>query len=69
MIDLGTDRLGPGADDFYETLLSAHDGLSPEDSAALNARLILILANRIGDADILREAIAAARRKSGETAP
>jgi Protein of unknown function (DUF2783) len=45
------------ADGFYEALLDAHEGLSPEQSSALNARLILILANQIGDAQILSKCI------------
>lgn len=47
-------------DDVYADLLAAHDGLSDADSAALNARLILILANHIGDRAVLRQALAAA---------
>jgi len=50
----------PDQDGFYDELLNAHDGLSKEQSNALNARLILILANHIGDRDVLREAIKAA---------
>ena len=49
------------ADGFYELLLDAHQGLSPEQSEALNARLILLLANQIGDAGVLAECITAAR--------
>jgi hypothetical protein len=49
------------ADGFYEALLDAHTGLSPDDSAALNARLILLLANQIGNAQLLRECIALAQ--------
>jgi len=48
------------ADAFYEQLLDAHQGLSPEQSELLNARLILLLANQVGDADVLRECIRAA---------
>ena len=48
-------------DDFYEALLHAHRGLSEEQSQLLNARLILLLANHVGDLDVLREALAAAR--------
>lgn len=48
-------------DDFYEALIEAHAGLSEEQSAALNARLILLLANQVGDIDTLKEAIAAAK--------
>ncbi len=50
-----------GHDDLYADLLAAHDGLTKAQSDALNARLILILMNHIGDAAILREALAAAR--------
>lgn len=48
-------------DAFYQTLIAAHDGLSDEDSQALNARLVLILANHIGDLDTLIEALKAAK--------
>jgi hypothetical protein len=48
------------ADDFYADLLEVHDGRSKEESDAINARLILILANHIGEREILREAIKAA---------
>ena len=50
----------PG-DDFYEALIDAHNGLTDEQSEALNARLILVLANHIGDLRVLREALAAAK--------
>jgi hypothetical protein len=48
-------------DGFYDTLLGAHEGLTKEESDALNARLILILANHIGDRDVVRQALEAAR--------
>lgn len=48
-------------DDFYEALIDSHKDLSTDDSHALNARLILILANHIGSLDVLREALRAAR--------
>jgi Protein of unknown function (DUF2783) len=48
-------------DDFYQVLIDAHAGLTEAQSAALNARLILLLANQVGDLDTLRAAIAAAR--------
>ncbi len=51
----------PG-DDFYEALIETHRGLSDEQSALLNAKLILLLANHIGDISVLREAMAIARR-------
>lgn len=49
-------------DDFYEELLSAHEGLSKEESDSYNARLILVLANHIGTREVLSEAITAAKR-------
>lgn len=48
-------------DGFYDALLGEHDGLSAEESAAYNARLILILANQIGDEAALKAALEAAR--------
>lgn len=48
-------------DGFYEHLLDAHMGLDRDASEALNARLILLLANQIGDAAVLRRCIDAAR--------
>ena len=48
-------------DDFYEALIDSHRGLSADGSALLNAKLILLLANQVGDADILRAALAKAR--------
>jgi len=48
-------------DDFYEALIDAHQGLTDEQSHALNARLVLLLANHIGALPVLREALAAAR--------
>ena len=50
----------PG-DDFYESLIEAHRDLSDEQSAMVNARLILLLANQIGDIAVLREAMQIAR--------
>ena len=51
----------PG-DDFYEALIDSHRGLDDAQSQAVNARLILLLANHIGDLRVLREALAAARQ-------
>jgi 5-carboxymethyl-2-hydroxymuconate isomerase len=47
-------------DDFYAALLALHEGRSKEDSERINARLVLILANHIGDAEVLGEALTAA---------
>jgi hypothetical protein len=49
-------------DALYSAIIDAHSGLTEAESQALNARLILLLANHIGDAAVLREAIAAARQ-------
>ncbi|WP_417713647.1 DUF2783 domain-containing protein [Pseudophaeobacter arcticus] len=49
-----------GADDFYADLLAAHEGRDKADSEAFNARLLLVLANHIGDRAILKQALAAA---------
>ena len=48
-------------DAFYEALLDAHQGLTREQSETLNARLILLLANQIGDAKLLADCLAGAR--------
>ena len=48
-------------DDFYQALIDTHRDLSDEDSERVNARLVLILANHIGDLDVLREALQVAR--------
>ena len=52
-------------DRSYRALIEAHRGLSDEDSAALNSRLVLILANHIGEHAVLQEAIALAKRSMG----
>ncbi|WP_319824831.1 DUF2783 domain-containing protein [Thalassovita sp.] len=49
------------ADDFYAELLATHEGLTKAESDALNARLILILANHIGDREVLSAALTTAR--------
>jgi hypothetical protein len=51
----------PEPDDFYEELLQAHAELSTEESHSYNARLILTLANHIGDRETLRAALQAAK--------
>lgn len=50
------------ADAFYERLLDAHQGLSPAQSALLNARLILVMANQLGDTALLQSCLDAARQ-------
>ncbi|MEJ6024317.1 DUF2783 domain-containing protein [Ramlibacter sp. PS4R-6] len=49
------------ADGFYERLLDAHEGLTPEQSQLLNARLVLLLANQVGDPEVLARCVDAAR--------
>jgi hypothetical protein len=61
MSALITDINLPDPDGFYETLISTHSDLSPAQSEALNARLVLIMANHIGDLLVLREALTLAR--------
>lgn len=51
----------PG-DDFYELLVEAHRDLTDEQGEQLNARLILLLSNHIGDISVLRQALELARR-------
>ena len=48
-------------DDFYAALIDTHHDLSTDQSHALNARLVLLLANHIGQLDVLKQALAAAR--------
>jgi hypothetical protein len=48
-------------DDFYEALIDAHRDLSTAQSHALNARLVLLLANHVGSLAVLREALNIAR--------
>ena len=53
-------EFSPG-DDFYEMLIETHRSLSEAESAKVNARLILLLANHIGDLSVLRDAMRLAR--------
>ncbi len=51
----------PG-DDFYEALMDTHRGLSDEQSQLLNAKLVMLLANHIGDLSVIRQALLLARQ-------
>jgi hypothetical protein len=62
--EIGRDRLGPHGDEFYAALMAAHEGLSFEESAALNARLVLVLANLVGDPRSLEQALAAVQKRA-----
>lgn len=61
MTTLNTQSNFPSSDDFYEALIEAHRDLSTEQSHALNAALVLFLANHIGDPEVIAEALAKAR--------
>ncbi|MEA2934519.1 MAG: hypothetical protein QOD74_1165 [Variibacter sp.] len=67
MADLSTASNFADPDEAYVTLVEAHRGLGLEDSAALNARLVLLLANHIGDIAVLRAAIDLATRTARST--
>ncbi|WP_299806882.1 DUF2783 domain-containing protein [Tardiphaga sp.] len=54
-------------DSAYRQIVEAHRGLNDAQSVALDAALVLVLANHIGDADVLREAIALAKRRLPES--
>ena len=58
---LNTELNLPAPDELYNELIAMHHGLSDEQSALVNARLILLLANHVGDPEVLRAAMAAAR--------
>ena len=51
----------PG-DDFYEALIETHRDLTDDQSALVNAKLVLLLSNHIGDLSVLREAVKIARQ-------
>lgn len=55
-----TDPNIPDPDGFYAALIAAHEGLSETQSAELNARLVFLLANQVGDQAVLLECVAAA---------
>ena len=60
--DFETDRFAGRGDDFYALLMKAHEGLSEAGSVKLNARLVLLLANQVGDVDSLAAILEAARK-------
>ncbi len=55
------DGLGAGADDFYNALLTLHNGLDLDQSTTLNARLVLLLANEVGDLERVKTIMQLAR--------
>lgn len=62
MTTLKTESSFANPDAAYEALVEAHRGLSEAESAALNARLVLILSNHFGDLALLKEAISLAKK-------
>jgi len=62
MTALKTENSFANPDAAYEALVEAHRGLPESESAALNARLVLILSNHVGDLAVLKEAILLAKK-------
>ena len=65
MAQLITENRFSSPDAFYEALIETHRNLTPEQSAKVNAKLILLLANHIGDLEALRQAMDIARGETG----
>lgn len=65
MADLLTDSRFADPDAAFQLIVDAHRLLDAERSAALNARLVLLLANHIGDIEVLRQAVEAAGKQEG----
>lgn len=51
----------PAPDDFYDKLINTHRGLSDDQSRDVNCKLVLLLANHIGDPSVLEQALTVAR--------
>lgn len=66
MSGLQTESQFPNPDAAYEALVDAHRGLAEAESAALNARLVLILANHVGNLDVFRAALRLAKESAGK---
>ncbi len=58
---LRTEPRIPDPDAFYKALADLHEHVSPEESLLLNAKLVFVLANHIGDKTVLMEALAAVK--------
>lgn len=54
----------PDPDGFYQALIDSQRDMTEAEAAAMNARLVLILANHIGDRAVLAEAVACARGRT-----
>lgn len=66
-LELNTAANMAAPDDFYESLIDMHRDLSPAQSNAANAALILLLANHIGSIEVLEQAMAIARQDAMQT--
>ncbi len=62
MATLVTENQLANPDDFYEALIDTHRDLNAEQSNMVNAKLVLLLANHIGDMEVLKEALRIARK-------
>ncbi len=62
MTDLITDQRFASPDDVYQMLIDSHRDLTADQSTRLNAKLILLLANHIGDPEVLAQALRIARQ-------
>lgn len=60
------DNLGEQGDAFYSALMKTHEGLDEAESHTLNARLVLMMANQIGDFSTLEKILSKARAISNE---
>jgi len=67
-LELNTNANIAAPDDFYESLIDMHRDLSPEQSNAANAALILLLANHIGSLTVLEQAMVIARQDAMQAA-
>ena len=56
-------------DDAFRAIVEAHRGLTDAQSADFDSAMVLILANHIGDIEVLREAITLAQRRMLEASP
>ena len=66
---LNTDPNLDSPDDFYAALVDMHRDLSTDQSEIVNAKLILVLANHIGDLEVLARAMKIARGEVNASHP
>jgi len=63
-VSLRTELGVENPDDFYARLIELHEGLTTEQSHKINAKVILLLANHVGDTDVLNEVLEYVRKDS-----